>query len=172
MEKAWWFFLRVGLHSSFEFILAHSKIGQLDVTILVHDDILQLQVTVDDSILMKVLQGQEHLSGVHPCPIFRKGTKIADVLEEFAATQVIHHKVQPVITLEGIVELHNERVMNFFQHSVLNSGSFQVLLKISTKKIGMKKRTKERGKGEVRERETDGFTLGPVMLFFLRIFMA
>lgn len=118
---------RVGLHASLEFVLAHPKIGELHMAILVHDDILQLQVTVDDPVLVQVLNGEQDLGRIEPGPVFGEGAKIADVLEEFSPAQVIHHKIQPVFTLEGVMKLDNEGVLDLPQDSVLNPRPLHVL---------------------------------------------
>jgi hypothetical protein len=44
----------------------HSVIGELDVTLVVEKDVVQLQVSVDDAALVQEVKRQADLSGVEP----------------------------------------------------------------------------------------------------------
>ena len=45
-------------------IFRKSEIGDLDVTMSVQEQILRLQISVDDILLVKILEGQRHFGGV------------------------------------------------------------------------------------------------------------
>merc|ERR550517_2218309 len=52
-------------------LLAHPIVCQLDVTLVVQQHVVQLQVPVDDPSLVQVVQGQADFRAVEPCMFFR-----------------------------------------------------------------------------------------------------
>ena len=52
--------------------LAHPVVGELDVTLVVQEDVVQLQVSVNDSSLMEIIQRQADLRTVKPGVFFRQ----------------------------------------------------------------------------------------------------
>lgn len=47
-------------------LLAHAKVGDLDVTVLVEEDVVQLEVTVDDAVVVEEEQPYCYLCSVKP----------------------------------------------------------------------------------------------------------
>ena len=45
-------------------LLAHPKVGDLDVSLLVQHDVVQLEVPVDDPVVVKVHDSDENLSSI------------------------------------------------------------------------------------------------------------
>ena len=52
--------------------LAHPVVGQLDVTFVVQQNVVQLQISVNDSSLMQIIQRQADLRTVKPSVFFRQ----------------------------------------------------------------------------------------------------
>ena len=42
-------------------VLRETEVGQLEVTLLINEDILRLQITVDDVLLMQILEHESNL---------------------------------------------------------------------------------------------------------------
>ena len=47
-------------------LLAETVVGNLDVSIERQEDVVELQISVDDPVLVEVLQRQTHFGGVEP----------------------------------------------------------------------------------------------------------
>ena len=47
-------------------LLAESIIGNLDVAIQRQKNVVEFEIAIDNTVLMKILQSQAHLSGIEP----------------------------------------------------------------------------------------------------------
>ena len=54
-------------------LLAHSKVGQLDVALVCQEDVIGLEVSVNNASAVKKLQGQAYLRHIELGPFVRKG---------------------------------------------------------------------------------------------------
>jgi hypothetical protein len=73
------------------------------------ENVVQFQVTVDDAVLVEVLQSQTHLGSVK---LRSLGAKLSalDVQHEITTADVLHDEVHPGLRLETGVEIEQERV--------------------------------------------------------------
>ena len=85
-----------------------SEVCELQIALLIKQDILWLQVSVDDAVRVQVLQSQDDLSCIEARSILRKANLIAQMEEELAAIEEIRDEVQTLARLEGVVQLHDE----------------------------------------------------------------
>ena len=88
--------------------LGQAKICELEVTLRVEKHVLWLEISVDDTVLVQVLQGQGDLGGVETCSILREADLLAEMEEELASIQEVRDEVKRLRRLEGEVKLHNE----------------------------------------------------------------
>ena len=62
-----------------------SKIGNSDVALGVDQNVLRLQISVDDVLLVQVLKSQHHLGCVEPSLVLVEASLSAQEVEKFSA---------------------------------------------------------------------------------------
>jgi len=78
-------------------VAGEAEVGEFEVHLLVDEDVLELQVAVDDSVGVHVLDGVEHLVSEEPSGVLaHRAERLADVEEE-AALHVVHDQVDHVV---------------------------------------------------------------------------
>ena len=110
--------VRVGARTSlirFEALLRQTEIGDLDVTFVVQKHIFRLQVPVDDAVLMQAAEGLHKLGRVEHGTSLRELLVLAQVVEQLATIEEVHHKVELGGRLERVVKLHDEGAVNFLK---------------------------------------------------------
>ena len=97
--------------------LAHSKVCQTKVTLVIDQDIFWLEVSIEDTLAVHVLEGKDNLSSVELCPSLLKTIPIVlvQVIEKFSTVDKFHHHVKVVLILKSILKAHNERVVKHRQ---------------------------------------------------------
>lgn len=88
-----------------------AKVGQLDVACAVDEEVLGLEITVDVSELMELVDAHEHLGGVEACVflleharVVEQGTEVA-TRDEFLNVSVPRLLVRSVETHHGEVDM-------------------------------------------------------------------
>ena len=81
--------------------LAHSKVGNPDVSLEIQQHVIQLQISVNDSLLVKEYETWPDLGGIEPGSGFGKASALLDVEHEIATVQVLHHEEEMGFRLEG-----------------------------------------------------------------------
>jgi hypothetical protein len=71
-------------------LLAETIIGNLDVSIKSQEDVVELQITVDDTILVEVLEGETDLGSVEPRLISRARTELQILLTVLSWCRTVH----------------------------------------------------------------------------------
>ena len=103
--------------------LAETVIGNLDVTVECEENVVEFQITVDDTVFVEVLQGKADLGGVELCAL---GTELAslNVQHQITTRHVLHDKVDAGLGLETGVQVCQEGVLLFVgneEHALLRS---------------------------------------------------
>ncbi|KAB0337851.1 hypothetical protein FD755_025441, partial [Muntiacus reevesi] len=93
--------------------LGEAEVGQLDVEVLVEEEVLALEVSVDDVQVVAVLDGRgqlpEHLASI----VFLQGPPALDELEEVALDPELHDDVDAAVgRLEDLVGLDDGAVVD------------------------------------------------------------
>lgn len=116
----------VGLGVSFEH-LSEAEVSQADVAILVHQNVLRLQVTVDDVLLVQVTQGHSDLDCVESGPLFVEPRDLPQVHEKLATTDKSHDEENLLLRLEHIAHAHQEGVVSLEQDVLLEPGRLNLV---------------------------------------------
>ena len=66
-----------------------TEVREDDVTIAVEEDVLELNVAVDDSVLVELLEGEHDLADVDAHLVLRELLPLVEVREQLAAVHVI-----------------------------------------------------------------------------------
>lgn len=88
-------------------LLAQTVVGDLDVTVQSEEDIVKLQVSVDDALLVEVLQSEQNLSSVE-LGSFRRELLFLDVQHQVTTADVLHDKVNACLGLEARMQTEEE----------------------------------------------------------------
>ena len=111
---------RVWLFCFWFYNLGQTKVSKHDVAILIEQDILRLQVSVEDVWLVQVAKSQCNLSSIELSLLFTESLFFWQVFEEFASLNEVHNEVDSVRLLEHIVHANDEWVIHLVQNQFLN----------------------------------------------------
>jgi len=93
-------------------LLGQAEVGEGDVPLVVHQNVLELEVSVHDALLVQVLEGGEQLGAVELSAGLLEGFGQAQVHKESACVVVVRDQVQLVLALEGEAQAHDVRMPN------------------------------------------------------------
>ena len=97
-----------------------AQVHDLDVASLVNQNIFQLEVSVDQTQIVEVLQAQEDLTEVEPHGLLLKvAMVVAELVEEVGALHVLHHQTQLGPGLEVALVANDEGEVDGGQHPSL-----------------------------------------------------
>lgn len=80
--------------------LTKSKVGDLDMSVLVQQQVLQLEVTIDDALGVQIPERRHDLRAVEARAVLAERALAGEVEEELAAVRVLHHETHAVGGLE------------------------------------------------------------------------
>lgn len=92
---------RVGLLSFIKYF-CQPKISETNVAIVVHEDVLRLQVSVDNFLVVEVTNSHSHLDGVELGALLSESLSLAQVHEEFATAHEPHDEENLLLGHEHI----------------------------------------------------------------------
>ena len=84
--------------------------------LFVQQNVLRLQVSVDDPRLVKSLEPQNNLGGIKSDSVLVKPLLLPEMEKEFTTIKEVHDHVELVLSLEGVVHLHQKRIVNVLQY--------------------------------------------------------
>lgn len=106
---------RVFLHN-----LGQAKVGQHDVPVVIYQNVLRLEVSVDNVGLVEVTDCEGDLCGVELCLFLRKTLLLRQVLEELASLHKLHDEVDAIGLLEDVVHSNDEGVIDLVEDHLLD----------------------------------------------------
>ena len=89
------------------------------MAVLTEKKVLGLQVPIDNSILMKVPQRQDHLSRIEQDILLTEPSLLLKMVKQAATAFVVKHKVKLGAALKRVVELQDERMAQLAQQLLL-----------------------------------------------------
>jgi len=89
--------------------------------------ILGLQIAVDDTLQMKVLDAENDFGRVESNTFMREHAVSLQVEEEFSAVDILHDEIQFLVGLEGVVQLNQEGVVELHEDALLRYGVHQLV---------------------------------------------
>lgn len=95
--------------------LGDSHISDANVAILFHDDVLRFDVTMDNSLVMHVLQAEHHACNHELCLWLCEPSTLADVVSQVTSCEQIRDQVQVFTVLEGIINVDEEWMLQLFK---------------------------------------------------------
>ena len=108
--------------------LGQAEIREAHVAILVHEDVLRLEVAVHDFIFVQVAHGDHDLSANKFDCTFAEALYLEDVVIDVAARQVVEEEVDAVFILEHEIHRVYERVVGLEQDFFLVANVFDLFL--------------------------------------------
>jgi len=82
---------------------AKAEIGELDVPHLVNEDVVRLDVPVDEPHLMNAVHGADKFTDIKLSQVLLKDAEFDEKGHEIATRDIVHHKIQIQLILEGVV---------------------------------------------------------------------
>ena len=98
------------------------------MTIFVDNDIVWLQISKDNVLLVQSLYAQKNLRGVEPCLVLRETSLDLQILAQVTPWTVVRDQEQMVFGLECVSELNYERVLAHAAHNV--TLRYRILLQV------------------------------------------
>merc|ERR1719453_1823110 len=92
------------------------------MSIRIQEEILWLEIAVNDCEAVQVLKCQQDLRCIELAATFREATSTAQMKEQFTSCAVLQYYVKLLGCLERIVQAHNERMADCFEHTPLSLG--------------------------------------------------
>lgn len=112
-------------------LLAHAKVGYLDVPIAVQKHIVELQVAIHDGLRVQVEETDGYFGRIEAGHWLLEAPVLLDLVHQVAPVDVLHDEEQPVDCLETRVHLHQEgrplRVLQG-QHALLDEGALDAVV--------------------------------------------
>lgn len=92
--------------------LGKPEVNQLDVSLLVQQQVLRLQIPIRHSALLFVqkLQDQDDLCGVEPSHVLVESAPFPQIAEEFSPGHIVEQEVEEICIGEGGEEVRDEGV--------------------------------------------------------------
>lgn len=88
--------------------LGQTKVAKGNVACGVEKDVLGLEVTVHNVVLVEMLKGQHKLSNVEPCTVLGEAALFLEMPEQLSTALVVGDEVELLLGLEGELEADEE----------------------------------------------------------------
>jgi len=100
-----------------------TKVSNFDVILFVEKNVLQLEVSVTNSVLVEVFDSVEHLLEEFNCFTLGELFTFLHVIEELSFAAVLGDEKEALVGLEGAVALHQVWVLDILQYFDFSSDS-------------------------------------------------
>mmetsp|Transcript_46168 Transcript_46168/g.118971 ORF Transcript_46168/g.118971 Transcript_46168/m.118971 type:complete len:309 (-) Transcript_46168:476-1402(-) len=107
--------------------LNETKICQANVAIEVQEDVLRLEISVHDSLRVKVLEGSNHLSSIEPDLLQGEPSLLLKMSKQITSVHVVENQVQLLWALESKLEADHEGMGHLSQHFVFGLRTFDLV---------------------------------------------
>lgn len=108
--------------------LGEAEVRQTDVAILVHQDVLRLQVTVDDVLRVQMAESHGDLDGVEAGPILWEPSHLPQVHKKLTTTDESHNEEDFLLSLEDVAHTDKEGVVCLQQDVLLEPGRLHLIV--------------------------------------------
>jgi hypothetical protein len=107
-------------------LFRHSKISHAYIAILLHQDVLRLQISIQNLFGMQMPQRHRHLSSIKPCSILKNPLipGLLQMAKQLTSYHISHHKEYSHVSLKYILSSNQEWMIAFFQYLLLHLGRF------------------------------------------------
>ena len=108
--------------------LSQTEVSQADVSVLVHQYVLRLQISVDNMLFVQMSDGECYLRGVELRSIFGETSTVSQMHEELSSSHEPHHEEYFLVSLEDVVHSHEERVVGLKQDFLFQFGALNLIV--------------------------------------------
>ena len=92
--------------------LRQSEVSDLSVPVLVNENVLRLQVSIYDVILVKFLDSQNKLGDIKLSDFFVEMSSSLQMEEQFTSRAELKHEIKFFWVLKSIFQLNDERMFD------------------------------------------------------------
>lgn len=96
-----------------------TQVSDAQVAILVEDQIFRLDVSVENRVLVEVLQAQQHARDKEFCLFLGEASVLADMVPQVTARHEVDNEIEVVSVFEGVVHIHEEWVIKLAEELLL-----------------------------------------------------
>mmetsp|Transcript_48182 Transcript_48182/g.75254 ORF Transcript_48182/g.75254 Transcript_48182/m.75254 type:complete len:297 (+) Transcript_48182:313-1203(+) len=107
--------------------LGEAEVADLQMPLVVEEQVLGLEVTVDDVAIVKIFESERHASRIEAGSVVGEAVSLTQMGEELASDRVLQDQVKVHLILEGRVDINNEREGQSLQHLLLAQNVVQLL---------------------------------------------
>lgn len=99
--------------------LGETEICQANVAVLVHEDVLRLQVTIDDVLFVQMANSNGDLGSVELGTFFGETGRISQMHEQFSSSNETHDEEYLRLSLEDVVHSNEKRMIRLHKDLLL-----------------------------------------------------
>lgn len=96
-----------------------THVHQRKIAIAVHHQILRLEISIDNSIIVHMLYHQQNLSDQETSVLRRKGYHLCNHIKQILTLDELHHEVDEERILDQLVEAYYERMLGHCPQDLL-----------------------------------------------------
>ena len=85
---------------------SQTEISEAEVTVLVHQNVLWLEIAVNNLFVVEISNSEAHLHGIKSCILFREAGHLTEMREELSSTDESHHEEDLGLGLENEIHSH------------------------------------------------------------------
>jgi hypothetical protein len=100
-------------------MLAKAEVGKLDMAILIEQDVIRFQVSMDVVNLVDSFDRKNRLSDVKAALVFCENIFSNQKGHEISAWQEVHDEIEVLFVLEGVLKVDNPRVLGLHENFAL-----------------------------------------------------
>mmetsp|Transcript_9518 Transcript_9518/g.15582 ORF Transcript_9518/g.15582 Transcript_9518/m.15582 type:complete len:287 (+) Transcript_9518:501-1361(+) len=104
-----------------ETFLGDTKVGHADVAIVREEQVLRLQITIEDTAVVEVLETKDDFGTVEASTLLAETLVALEVVEKLTTVDVVHDEEELVGGLERVVEVDEEGVAELLQNALLGA---------------------------------------------------
>jgi len=95
-----------------------TKIGDISVTINVNHDVLWLEVSVNNIMIVNLLQPEKNFGNVKSCCFLIHFSKSFDQIKQLSTFIILHNKYNILLGLKCIIEFSNVKLISQLDHDI------------------------------------------------------
>ena len=95
----------------FKAAFAQTEIGESDVSLCIDQDVFGFNISVNYSLGMKVLKGEDNFGHVELCALFGKLACKLKMIEQLTSVDEFHNEIKIYVVLKCKLQLHHKRMI-------------------------------------------------------------
>ena len=107
--------------------IGETEVDDFDVVVVVHEQVLGLQITMANAQFVQVLDARDKLEQELGGLLLSNPLAIDDVLKQLAASRILHDQIELFLSFNYFIELHDHGMPNNLQNFDFSCNSINVV---------------------------------------------